>query len=304
MRRTLRAFVLSMVALSLMAVPVSAQPFPGSIPLPDGFSPEGIAVGAGSTFYVGSLRDGDVYRGDLASGAGELFVDAPAGRIAVGLKADVPGNRLFVAGGFTGQAFVYDLTTGSDLGAVALTTPGTFINDVVVTNDAAWFTDSGRGVLYKVPFLPGGVLGTPEVLTLTGPGAAVVGPFNLNGIDATPDGKTLIVMHSALASLFTVDPMTGVTSPIDVGGPLPNGDGILLDGPRLYVVQNFLNQISEIRLAPDLAGGTVVDVLTADFRIPTTVARHGNQLAAVNARFDLGIPGPATADYDVTLLSR
>ena len=31
---------------------------------------------------------------------------------------------------------------------------------------------------------------------------------------------------------------------------VPNVDGILLSGHRLYAVQNFLNQIAEVRLAP------------------------------------------------------
>ena len=306
MRKTVISVIVAVCSLSLGA-PAAARPFPDSIPLPDGFSPEGIAIGAGTTFYVGSLRDGDVYRGDLRSGSGAVLVDAPGGRVAVGLKADLAGGRLVVAGGPTGQAFLYDLRTGVDLGAVALaTTPGpTFINDVALTSDAAWFTDSNRAVLYRLPLLPGGGIGTPEVLVLSGPGAALPGPFNLNGIAATPDGRTLVVVHSALASLFTVDPNTGATAAIDVGQQVPNGDGILMSGRRLWVVQNFLNQVREIRLAPDLSSGTVSATITSPLlRIPTTVARHGNRLAVVNARFDLGIPGPADADYDVVLLDR
>ena len=244
MRKTVISVIVAVCSLSLGA-PAAARPFPDSIPLPDGFSPEGIAIGAGTTFYVGSLRDGDVYRGDLRSGSGAVLVDAPGGRVAVGLKADLAGGRLVVAGGPTGQAFLYDLRTGVDLGAVALaTTPGpTFINDVALTSDAAWFTDSNRAVLYRLPLLPGGGIGTPEVLVLSGPGAALPGPFNLNGIAATPDGRTLVVVHSALASLFTVDPNTGATAAIDVGQQVPNGDGILMSGRRLWVVQNFLNQV-------------------------------------------------------------
>ena len=160
-------------------------------------------------------------------------------------------------------------------------------------------------MLYRLPLVPGGGVGTPEVVPLSGPGAALPGPFNLNGIAATSDGRALVVVHSALGALFTVDPDTGSTTSIDVGQPLPNGDGILLSGRRLWVVQNFLNQVREIRLAPDLSSGTVTATVTDDLlRIPTTVARHGNRLAVVNARFDLGIPGPADADYDVVLLDR
>jgi hypothetical protein len=47
----------------------------GSVALPVDLQPEGIAVGTGSTFYVGSLWDGDIYRGNLRSGAGDVFID-------------------------------------------------------------------------------------------------------------------------------------------------------------------------------------------------------------------------------------
>ena len=309
MHRFFRVLVGAAALVSLTPTSAGAQPAAESIPLPNGFSPEGIDVGSGSTFYVGSLRDGDIYRGDLRTEAGDVFVDAPANRIAVGLKADVAGRRLFVAGGPTGQAFIYDLDTGADLGAIPLaTTPGpTFINDVVLTPQGAWFTDSNRAVLYHLPFLPGRQVGPPEVLPLSGPGAALPGEFNLNGITATSSGKTLIVMHSALEALFTVDPATGETSPIDVGQTVPNGDGLLLIGRRLWVVQNFLNQVIEVRLSGDLSSGSVINTITSDdpsLRIPTTVAVYGGRLAVVNARFDLGIPGPINASYDVVLLPR
>jgi hypothetical protein len=305
MRRVLGVVAVVAALLLVGAAPAVARPVTESVELPDGFSPEGIAIGAGQTFYVGSLRDGDIYRGDLRSGGGELFVDAPSGRVAVGLKADVSTRRLFVAGGATGQAFIYDLNTGRDLGAITLAAaPGaTFINDVVVTADAAWFTDSARAVLYRLPLLRGGGIGAPEVLALSGPGAALPGQFNLNGIEATSNGKTLIVVHSTLAAVFTVNTTTGATALIELGQSLPNGDGLVLSGRQLWVVQNFLNQLTEIRLAPDLSSGTVRSTITDPLlRIPTTAARHGNRLAVVNARFDLGIPGPLDADYDVVVL--
>ena len=309
MRKFVGVLVGAAALVSLTPTLVGAQRPAESVDLPDGFSPEGIDVGAGSTFYVGSLRDGDIYRGDLRTEAGDVFVDAPANRVAVGLKADVAGGRLFVAGGPTGQAFIYDLDTGADLGAVTLATgPGaTFINDVTLTRQGAWFTDSNRAVLYHLPFLAGGQVGPVEVLPLSGPGAALPGAFNLNGITATSSGDTLIVMHSGLAALFTVDPSSGETSSIDVGQAVPNGDGILLVGRRLWVVQNFLNQLIEVRLSGDLSSGSVTNTITSEeppLRIPTTVARYGGSLAVVNARFDLGIPGPIDADYDVVVLPR
>jgi hypothetical protein len=46
-----------------------------------------------------------------------------------------------------------------------------------------------------------------------------------------------------------------------------------------------------IRLSPDYtAGGLACFITSPDFRIPTTIARHGNTLYAVNARFDVAPP--------------
>lgn len=308
------ALVAPMLALTVAAAP----PYPSSIPIPDDFAPEGIAVGTGSTFYVGSLADGDIFRGDLRSGDGSLLVDAPAGRSAVGLKVDERRHRIFVAGGFTGHAYVYDSRDGTPLADIPLTTAPTLLNDVVVTRTGAFFTDSFQPVLYKVPIAPDGSLGAPETLALSGPAATVVAFPNLNGITATPNGDTLIVGHTNLGAMITVDPATGASRQITVtGGSLIPGtnDGIVLDGRTLWVVENFAERVVGIRLAPDLASGRITSVVTdADvgglFRIPTTVALHGSRLALVNGRFDLGFPpplgtgAPPGSDYDVVLVDK
>jgi hypothetical protein len=303
-----------MLALTVAAAP----PYPSSIPIPDDFAPEGIAVGTGSTFYAGSLANGDIYRGDLRSGDGSILVDAPAGRSAVGLKVDERRHRLFVAGGFTGHAFVYDSRDGTPLADIPLTTAPALLNDVVVTRSGAFFTDSFKPVLYKVPIAPDGSLGAPETLALSGPAATVVDFPNLNGITATPNGDTLIVGHTNLGAMITVDPVTGASREIVLtGGSLIPGtnDGILLDGRTLWVVENFAERVVGIRLAPDLASGRITSVVTdADvgglFRIPTTVAMQGSRLALVNGRFDLGFPpplgegAPPGSDYDVVLVDK
>jgi hypothetical protein len=111
--------------------------------LPLDFAPEGIALGAGSTFYVGSLTTGDVYRGSLQNGTGSVLVDAPPGGQAVGLKADESDHLLFVAGGTTGAAHVYDSRTGALVASYQFGPNGaSLINDVVLTAQAAYFTDS------------------------------------------------------------------------------------------------------------------------------------------------------------------
>ena len=79
------------------------------------------------------------------------------------------------------------------------------------------------------------------------------------------------------------------------GAPLVNGDGLLLQGRRLYVVHNLLNKVSVVDLDPrGFTSGTVVGELTsANFDIPTTIASLGNRLYVVNARFSTP-PRPTT----------
>jgi len=171
-----------------------------------------------------------------------------------------------------------------------------FLNDVVVTRDGAYFTDSLKPVLYKVPIARNGRIGVPQTIPLSGPAATIMGDFNLNGITATRNGKTLIVAHSALGALITVDPKTGSSRTIAItGGAITPGtpDGILLDGKTLWVVENFAERIVKVRLDSDLTDGRITAAVTNDlFRIPTTVAERGDRLAIVNARFDLGLPPP------------
>jgi sugar lactone lactonase YvrE len=271
----------------------AAKPFPETIALPDGFRPEGIAVGPSATFYVGSIGTGAVFRGDLRTGEGEILV-AGGGRGAIGVDVDSRG-RLFVAGGNTGQAYVYDARTGAEIAVYQLTDPPTFVNDVVVTRSGAYFTDSLNPFLYRIPIGPGGALAeSSDSIPLSGDIVYTAGN-NANGIDATPNGKTLVIVQSNAGKLFTVDPLDGVTDEIDLGGEgVPNGDGILLDGRMLYVVQNRLNLIALIELAPDLSAGTVVRRFTDPrFDVPTTIAEHGDRLYAVNARFTTP-PTPST----------
>jgi hypothetical protein len=81
-------------------------------------------------------------------------------------------------------------------------------------------------------------------------------------------------------------------------------DGILLEAGRVWAVQNTLNQVTELWLSPDLSSASVGLVITSPlFQVPTTVARHGNTLALVNAKFDTGIP-PTADQYEVVLINR
>jgi hypothetical protein len=298
-----RIVLAAATAALLIGVPAAAAPFPDRIDLPDGFSPEGITIAPGGTFYTGSLVNGAIYRGSVRTGQGSVLVPPQEGRIAVGLK--IHRKLLYVAGGDTGDAYVYDARSGDEVRVYNLVASG-FINDVVVTQDAAWFTDSFNPVLYKVPIAPNGRPGAQsdvEVVPLTGD-IVFMPDFNVNGIDATPDGSTLIIVQSNTGKLFTVDSQTGVTSEIDLGrDDVSSGDGLLLDGFDLYVVQNFLNVIAKVRLGSDLSSGRVVSRTTDDgFDIPTTVAEFGNRLYLVNARFTT--PSGPDVDYWITKIRK
>jgi len=291
--------LLAMVAA--VAVPAAATQTPQVIVLPGATSAEGIAAGRGATFYAGDLFAGDIFRGNIRRGTAELFIDAPAGRMAVGMAADLRHDLLFVAGGFTGQAYVYDLGTGASVASYDLGDPETsLINDVTVTKAGAWFTDSFQARLYFVPVSWAGVPGPSRTLALSGPAADTSGEFNLNGIQATANGKTLIVAHSTNGQLYTVDPRTGASATI-AGVSVPQVDGIVLEGRRLWAVQNT-NQVTRIRLGRHLTSGVVEKVITSPlFQVPSTAALFGRRLAVVNAKFDTGIP-PTADQYEIVLV--
>jgi sugar lactone lactonase YvrE len=277
---------------------------PEVIVLPGASSAEGVAAGPGTTFYAGDLVRGDIFRGDLEQGTAERFIDAPEGRRAMGMAVDVAHELLFVAGFTTGQGYVYDTRSGATVASYQFGDPQTsLVNDVTLTPDGAWFTESRQARLYFVPVSRAGVPeATFRTLAVSGPAAGIaVGKGNLNGIQATPDGRALVVAHSANAQLYTVDPATGASAAI-AGVRLPDVDGIVLEGERLWAVQNRSNQVSRIRLAPDLASGVVETVITSDpFQVPTTAARFGSRLAVVNSKIETHIP-PDADRYEVVVV--
>jgi hypothetical protein len=294
--------LLLLALVAALAVPAVAARPADVIVLPGASSAEGIAVGGGATFYAGDLFRGDIFRGNLQRGTAELFIDAPEGRMALGMATNLAHDLLFVAGGFTGQAYVYDTRTGATVAMYQFASPAaTLVNDVAVTQDGAWFTDSLQAKLYFVPVSGAGVPGQFSTLELSGPAADTSGAFNLNGIQATPNGKTLIVGHSDNGQLYTVDPASGASATIG-GVSVPNVDGIVLNGRRLWAVQNFSNQVTRIRLSPNLTSGVVEEVISSDlFQVPATAARFGSRLAVVNAKFDTGFP-PTADQYEVVLV--
>ena len=233
--------------------------------------------------------------GDLRDGVSDVFVSTPIVPSATGLKADLRHNLLWVSGASSGMAAVYNLQTGAPSDGVDADPAASFINDVIVTRDAAYFTNSFTPQIYRVPVSKNGDVGAPETIPLHGPAADfIAGAFNLNGIEATDNGRTLIAVNSENGNLYTIDPMTGDDALIDLGGAsVPTGDGILLKGNTLYVMQNgntpqpgVLNEIVVVKLMKHLTEGRVVDRITNPlFETATTLARRGDILVTVNSQF-------------------
>jgi DNA-binding beta-propeller fold protein YncE len=299
-----------LLLLALPALAAAQSPFPDLIPLPTGFQPEGIATGRGTSFYAGSLSDMGIYRGDLRTGQIAPFTHPAGGTAFTGMKVDPRSTYLFASGGPTGKAWIFDATTGAVIAMFQLApNGGSFINDVVITRDAAYFTSSFEPAVYRIPLGPGGRVVAPvtaQTITLSGdwqqppPGA-----FGAYGLVATPDGRYLIVVNSGEGKLYRVDPATGNAQEIDLRGANADfGDGLLLQGNTLYVVRNQLNQIAVFRMSSDFLSAHLVRTITsANFDVPTTIARFGDYLYAVNAKFGT-VPDPTKATYEVVRVRR
>lgn len=321
-----RALIVTLGVLVLLAAYADRTPanlqasnaavFPDLIQMPANFCPEGIAVGNPHTFYVGSLAAGpgcavgQILVGDLRTGTYSELV-SPTGRPAVGIKYDSRSTLLYVAGGRSGSGTVYDAFSGDEIRLYQFQPPGTaLINDVVLTRDAAYFTDSPNPFLYRVALAPrgepsAGFTAIPLPLDFATPG-----PYNPavkgNGLAATANGKFLILVHTGLGTLYRMDTSTFETVPVDLSGgdgtAGGNGDGLLLDGKTLYVVKNTQNKVAVINMAPDYLSGVITEYITepfasnADIQVPTTIAQFGNSLYAVTAGF-----APPAPDFVVRL---
>jgi sugar lactone lactonase YvrE len=279
----------------------SAEPrdtFPTTIELPEGWQPEGIAIGGAPFAYFGSLADGDIYRANLVTGEGRVISQGPGpGFPSVGLKIDRVG-RLFVAGGNAGQARVVSASSGRILATYQLTTAPSFINDVVLTPVGAYFTNSQEAALYLVPFVGYGHLPAADAvrrIPLGGEWQQAAAAFNANGIAQTPGGAALLVVNSTVGRLYRVEPATGFARAVDLGDySVVFGDGLLVEGRTLYVVQNFPELVAVFTLNAAGTSGTLVATLSDPrFDTPTTVAAYGDRLYLPNARFTTA-PTPTT----------
>jgi sugar lactone lactonase YvrE len=307
LRLLIAALLSAMLSVTLVA-PAEANHrhrWPDRINLPVGFLPEGITIGRAPVAYLGSRADGDIIAVSLKTGKRRLVSPGLGeGNPSVGLKVDRRG-LLYVAGGDTGTGRVISVRTGRILADYTFTTEtATFVNDVVLTERYAWFTDSQQAQLYRVERTRTGKGANLRTVPLTGDWEQVPGETNANGIAQTPDGRALLVVNSYTGALFRVNPRTGEATEVDLGeASLTNGDGLLLRGRTLYVVRNRLNEVAVVKLNRRGTEGRLVDTLTSpQFDVPTTVAAYKGSLYLPNARF--GIASPGTAEYWITRIDR
>lgn len=254
----------------------------------DAVYPEGVSYDPTTgNFYVSATGDGTLFVGNV-NGPDEMTVFSEGGldgrTTAVGTKVDSEG-RLWVAGGRTGQIFVYDTADASLV--ASFTAPGAgFINDMAITDDGVYFTDSWTPILWRVTDL------TQEEaepwLDFTGTVINFGDGLNLNGIVATEDGSTLIVVHSDEGELYRIDVASKEVFWIDTGTiPLTFGDGMVLIDNTLYILRNSWWELVEIQLADDYSFGSGGAVTYSPlFIYPTTLAFTGSTFLVVNSQFN------------------
>lgn len=307
MRPTRWGLAMASLVMAAASIPAIAQAQPSDEPdrieLPNGWLPEGITTD-GESLYSGSRADGAILKIGIRSGTTERFDGAP-GRIAVGVDFDRERDLLWVAGGAGKEVRAQDADTGEVLATYAFPSPtARFVNDLTVTESAVYATDSLNKELLVVPLAESGGLPDPgdaDLLPLSGDLVMATGN-NLNGIVSS--GNRLVAVQGNAGLLFSIDPRSGVTRQIDLGGyAVTNGDGLEPGKGVLYVVQNRANKIAVLDLDRTLTSGQVVDVIegddfAAEVDVPSTVALVKDSLYAVNARF--GVTSPETAAYWIT----
>jgi outer membrane protein assembly factor BamB len=284
--RKLIAAVAAVCALTAPAA-LAQSALPDKIALPDGFAPEGIEIAGGKTFYVGSTQTGAIYSGSLRTGAGRILIPGAAAGTRAATGIEYEHGRLWVAGAAGGTARVYDVKTRA------------LVREYHLAPAASTFTDSQRPVISRIAIGHDGAPGALTHIPLSGDYHHIAGQFNLNGIVASADGKQLIAVSTAGRKLYLIDAATGVAHAIATGSyTVVNGDGLMLDGKLLYVVQNQSNLIAIFHLSNDLRKAAYITAINdPDLDVPTTIDRVGNRVYAVNARF--GTATPSDQHYDI-----
>jgi Cu-Zn family superoxide dismutase len=292
-------FFVGCVKVDMVKPALSTYPLPGNQ-----FFPEGIAYNPRTgIFYTGSTTNGDILQVNVETGATALFAaGAKQGRtFATGMKLD-SRDRLWVCGG--SQGVIQVLSSSGDLikawDAKALFNAG-FVNDCIISDGYIYFTDSQMRKIYRTRVntqQPGEL---EEWLTFTDQQIPYATGTNANGIEATPDGKYLIVVISNSGKLFRINISNKSIAEIQLTTPVNSGDGLLLDGNTLYVSRNATGLIFPVELNKTYTQGTVGFGFGNGLLFNTTLAKAGKYLLVVNGQLNRrsGNP-PAVLPFSVS----
>jgi Cu-Zn family superoxide dismutase len=277
--------------------PVLAAPT-SRIALPDGYEyPEGIDLDpATGVLYAGTVFGGAIATVSPDGSVTELIPANADGRtIAIGLA--VGADRLWIAGGFDSTLYEYELD-GTFVGRHVAAPAAGVLNEVVVTDEGVFVTDSTQRTLWRLPAGAAADAPLEPAIDLAAQGVEYVADaYNWNGIEQLPDG-TLITVQTATGQMYAIDPMALTVREIPTtGDSLVDADAfVVFDEDTLFVNRNASDTIARVDLCPELACAEVTTALvdeTLDF--PTGITRRGDELVVVAAQFDKGGPiGPGT----------
>ena len=259
--------------------------------------PESVTVDQSSgTFFVGSVKEGTIYKGKIERPGLEVFSPGGADGRSIATGMFFANNRLVVVGRQTGLIFVYNTKTGRLISKLdnGLRAGQTFLNDTTFAPDgSAYVTDSVNPVLYRLVPTRTGQYELQEFLKFEGtpvryvnaPGAEGI---NVNGIVITSDGRYLIIGKRNENMLFRVDLKSREIVPVNTpAGMLNTPDGLFLQGNTLYVAQNLPKSIAVVELSSDFSQAELKRTINhPTFAFPTSVARYKNRLLVVSSQFD------------------
>jgi sugar lactone lactonase YvrE len=301
-RRALLTLTAASAALAALTLPAAAATARGpqdsdyTITINgDNAFPESVAAD-NRYVYTGSIDDGTIYRGRVGAKTLDRFL--PGGQDgrtqATGIK--IAGNRLLVAGAFTGRFFIYT-ETGNLVSSYTVPDTGepTLVNDEAVTPSGdVYVTDSFRAVVYRIPAaeVSAPAAGARRTLQVAYHlPDYVAGQSNGNGIVTSPDGKSLIIGYWYSGALYRLTLATGAVRKLDAP-LLTSADGIARQGNTLYIDRSVNNEIATVHLSADGTRATVVSERTYPGADTTTgVATSGNRLLVTNSQMDTYLYG-------------
>jgi sugar lactone lactonase YvrE len=296
----MRSFFLASIALGICFASCNKTvdpPEPSSISIAkeryelpvDTLFPEGIAYnGRTGHFFVGSVASGDIYKVNVQNAAVTLFGSGASQQrtAANGLRLD-QSERLWVCGGASATVSVLDMN-GQLLRRwdMASMFGGQFINDVSTDGTYMYFTDSRVQKVYRAA-ISTSLNDMQEWLSFSD--AAIpyaAGGTNANGIVTTPDNRYLLMVVSSSGKLYRIEIATKQIREVRLSEPINSGDGLLLEGQKLYVCRNATNRIFPVAMNADFTQGTVGTPFGDGLSFNTTMARAGGFLLVVNGQLN------------------